>query len=152
MRRRSTIGVVILSLALLAAGMHGGAAQTLSDSPLRIGTKAAPPFAMQRTDGTWHGMSIALWQRIATELGLRYAFIAHGLQGLLDGVKDGSLDAAVAALTITAEREILMDFTYAYHVSGLGKLLDPERYTGECATVAVEQAARAREVAAGIRG
>lgn len=114
------IGIVLLGTLLATPGIQGATAQAPADKILRIGTKSVPPFAIKRPDGTWHGISIALWRRIATELGLRYEFIEHDLQGLLDGAADGSLDASVAALTITAERETRMDFTYPYHVTGLG--------------------------------
>jgi ABC-type amino acid transport substrate-binding protein len=42
------------------------------------------------------------------------------LQGLLQGVEQGTLDVGVAALTITAEREKRMDFTHAFYTTGLG--------------------------------
>jgi len=114
------IAIVLLGTLLAAPGIQGATAQPLADKKLRIGTKSAPPFAIKRPDGTWHGISIALWRKIAIELGLSYELSEHDLQGLLDGVADGSLDAAVAALTITAEREERMDFTYPFYVTGLG--------------------------------
>ena len=114
------ITIVLLGTLLSTPEIQGATAQVSENRVLRIGTKSAPPFVIKRSDNTWHGISIALWQRIAIELGLRYEFIECDLQGLLDGVANGSLDAAVSALTITAERETLMDFTYPYHVTGLG--------------------------------
>ena len=38
---------------------------------------------------------------------------------MLDGVASGSLDVAVAALTITPEREQLLDFTHPFYSTGL---------------------------------
>jgi ABC-type amino acid transport substrate-binding protein len=86
---------------------------------LVVGTKQAPPFAIKHPDDTWRGISIELWRSIATELGLTYELREFDLQGLLDGVKTGSLDLAVAALTITAEREKVMDFTHPFYTTGL---------------------------------
>ena len=39
---------------------------------------------------------------------------------MVDGVADGSLDVAIAALTVTKEREQRFDFSHPYHVTGLG--------------------------------
>jgi ABC-type amino acid transport substrate-binding protein len=39
---------------------------------------------------------------------------------MLDAVEDGSVDLAVAALTMNYEREKRMDFTHSFHTSGLG--------------------------------
>jgi polar amino acid transport system substrate-binding protein len=92
----------------------------LSSQMLIVGTKEAPPFSMKRVDGTWNGISIDLWQQIAQDLNLKYEFRELDLRGLLDGVAKGSLDLAVAALTITPEREKELDFTHPFHTTGLG--------------------------------
>ncbi|OUS24114.1 hypothetical protein A9Q98_14215 [Thalassotalea sp. 42_200_T64] len=96
-----------------------GTTNSQPDKPvLRIGTMHAPPFAIKAPDGSWSGISIELWQAMAKDLNLSYQFEEHSLQGLLDGVNDGSLHAAVAAITITEERESLMDFTHPIHSTG----------------------------------
>src|SRR5512135_553834 len=87
---------------------------------LVVGTKEAPPFSMKAADGTWTGISIDLWRDIAAQLNLAFEFRETGLRGLIDGVTDGSLDVAVAALTLTSEREKVMDFTHVYFHTGLG--------------------------------
>ncbi|MGA8655051.1 MAG: transporter substrate-binding domain-containing protein [Chthoniobacterales bacterium] len=87
---------------------------------LVIGTKVAPPFAMKAEDGTWRGISIDLWRRIASQIHLRYRFQETTLQGLIDGVAEGSLDAAVAALTVTGSRHRVVDFTQPFYSTGLG--------------------------------
>jgi polar amino acid transport system substrate-binding protein len=93
------------------------------DSPGRtlvVGTKETPPFSMKAADGTWSGISIDLWRDIAAQLNLAFEFRETDLRGLLDGVTDGSLDVAVAALTVTSEREKVMDFTHPFFHTGLG--------------------------------
>ena len=85
-----------------------------------MGTKIVPPFAIKNPDGTWRGLSVELWRRVADELGLKYEFRETDLGGLIDGLRDGSIDAAVAALTITPEREAVIDFTHPFYNSGLG--------------------------------
>jgi len=87
---------------------------------LVVGTKEAPPFSMKAADGTWTGISIDLWRDIAAQLNLAFEFRETDLRGLLDGVTDGSLDVAVAALTVTSEREKVMDFTHAIYHTSLG--------------------------------
>jgi polar amino acid transport system substrate-binding protein len=87
---------------------------------LVVGTKVAPPFAMKAEDGTWRGISIDLWQRIAGQLHLRYRFQETTLKGLTDGVAESSLDVAVAALTVTGPRHRLVDFTQPFYSTGLG--------------------------------
>ena len=87
---------------------------------LKVGTKDAPPFAMKDETGKWSGLTIELWDHVATDLGIRYEWEERDLKGLLDGVQDGSLDAVAAALTITGERERRFDFSHPFFASGLG--------------------------------
>jgi ABC-type amino acid transport substrate-binding protein len=102
--------VVVLAAAPSAAG----------DGPLRVGTKEAPPFAFRQPDGTWTGLSIELWRGIAEDLGLEYEWVERDLDGLLDGLATGELDVVAAALTVTAEREVRVDFSHPFYSSGLG--------------------------------
>jgi len=90
------------------------------DHTLILGTKEAAPFSMKGEDGQWQGISIDLFERIAAEHGWRYEYRELPLADLLQGVEDGTLDAAVAALTITPEREAVMDFSHPFKSSGLG--------------------------------
>ena len=94
--------------------------QTPPSRNLIVGTKEVPPFAMKNQKGNWTGISIDLWDKIATELDIQFTFKEMDLRGLLDGVANGSLDVAVAALTVTKEREQRFDFSHPYHVTGLG--------------------------------
>src|SRR5580698_1819994 len=89
-----------------------------SQPELVIGTKEAPPFAMKAADGNWQGISIDLWRRIADELHLLYRFAEEaGVQGLIDGVATGKFDIAAAAITVTAERARILDFTQPFYAT-----------------------------------
>lgn len=68
-----------------------------------------------------------LWQAIAVDLGLTFEFEERTIQGLLDGVHAGELDVAVAALTITEQREIELDFTHPFHTTGFAIAALPGR-------------------------
>jgi polar amino acid transport system substrate-binding protein len=118
---------VIAVIAVFLAAVLGQPSQPRAQTPgppevreLVIGTKVAPPFAMKAEDGTWRGISIDLWRRIANQTHLRYRFQETTLKGLTEGVADGSLDAAVAALTVTVPRRQVVDFTQPFFSTGLG--------------------------------
>jgi len=119
MRRFLTI--YVMACCLIASHVAGVLGQPVvtDDAKLIIGTKQAAPFVIKNEDGSWSGISIELWRQIADDLGLSYEFRERELKGLLAGLEDGSLDAAVAAITITAERESRMDFTHPFYSTGL---------------------------------
>ena len=120
---RAASVLCLLQIALTAAAM----AQTppagigVLDRELVVGTKEAPPFAMKLPDGTWTGISIDLWRRIAEEKQFRYRWVeTETVPQLIDGVTAGQFDVAVAALTVTAARESMLDFASPFYGTGLG--------------------------------
>jgi ABC-type amino acid transport substrate-binding protein len=87
---------------------------------LTVATREVPPFAFRGEDGAWRGIAVDLWAGVAERLGVEYRFIELGLTEMLDAVAEGRADAAVAALTITSDRERRVDFSHPFHTSGLG--------------------------------
>ncbi|MGD8594538.1 MAG: transporter substrate-binding domain-containing protein [Gammaproteobacteria bacterium] len=88
--------------------------------PLRVGVKQAPPFAMQDAKGEWSGISVELWQRVAGQLGWRTDWVVmDSAHAQIEGLAAGSIDAAVGALSMTPEREVLMDFSHPFYFTGL---------------------------------
>lgn len=110
---------LILCVFLFASSSYGKS-DSASTKRLIIGTKQTPPFSMQAEDGTWNGISIDLWRQVAAELNYTFVFEEHDLQSMLQGLETKALDAAVAALTVTSEREKKVDFTHPFYATGLG--------------------------------
>jgi ABC-type amino acid transport substrate-binding protein len=54
------------------------------------------------------------------------------VQSLIDGVAAGKIDVAVAALTVTAGREQILDFTQPFYATGLG-IAVPDRSSARAA-------------------
>lgn len=98
--------------------------------PLVVGTKEAAPFSFRGPDGEWTGVSIDLWRLVAADLGIDYEFREASLSDLVQGLPDGRFDASVAALTITPERELILDFVHAFYPSGLGIAVSAEESGG----------------------
>ena len=118
---RQYLGLTIICVAVplvLAAG--SARCGEVWGEPLVVGTKEAVPFAYKNENGTWDGVSIALWRRVAEQLGLTFEFREADLVELIDGVHDGTFDLAIAALTISHERESIIDFSHTYYTTGLG--------------------------------
>ncbi len=116
----SRLLVVLTLVMVLVVNVSAAGEKPPPGHTLVVGTKEAPPFSMKAEDGAWTGISIDLWREIAAEMDLEFEFRETDLQGLLDGVTDRSLDFAVAALTVTSEREKAMDFTHPFFHTGLG--------------------------------
>jgi ABC-type amino acid transport substrate-binding protein len=86
---------------------------------LIIATREAPPFAFKVADGQWKGIAIELWEQVAEVNGFDFRYTELGLAEMLEATVAGQVDGAVAALTITSDREQALDFSHAFHTSGL---------------------------------
>ncbi len=86
---------------------------------LRVVTKPLAPFVM-KNGSAWQGFSIDLWERIAQELNLKYEWVEVAtVTDQLDAVRSGTADVAIAGISMTREREQLVDFSHPYFNSGL---------------------------------
>jgi len=116
-------GTLRIFLALLFAALSTsvgaeGSGRTVTRE-VSVATRQVPPFAMKE-NGDWDGIAIELLRRIAEETGLTFDLKEMTLQQMLDATAKGEVDAAAAALTITAARERVMDFTHPFYSSRLG--------------------------------
>ena len=94
---------------------------------LQVGVASFPPSVMVQESGLT-GFDIELWGEIAREAQLDYEYVTMPFGSLLDAVRTGEVDAGLAGITINAQREADLDFSYAYMDSGLSILtsLDQE--------------------------
>lgn len=87
---------------------------------LTVGLAEFPPLVTTDDDGELTGFDVDLWRAIAAEQELEYKFEKVGsLRELQDALAAGRIDAALAGITITAERERRFDFSHQYLESGL---------------------------------
>ena len=84
-----------------------------------ISTIERKPFSFKE-DGEWTGFSIELWELIAAALDGQSSYIEHDVFGeMLQSSMEGRVDLAAANISVTAEREELMDFTQPIFDGGL---------------------------------
>ena len=115
------LAIVSCLLALTFMATWGDETETLDRSrKLIVGTKHSPPFAFKNADGQWTGISIELWRQLTDELNLEYELRELPLDEILTGLESGELDAAVAAISVTAERLQHIDFCHPHFTTGLG--------------------------------
>ncbi len=107
---------ILLLVALICALSFDLLAQS---APLRVVVKPAEPFAFEQ-DGVLMGYSVDLWKKVAAESGLAFeARVVDTVPELLEAVQSGSADVGVGAISITPEREQVMDFSHPFFKSGL---------------------------------
>jgi len=108
---------IFFSLLLALANLVDPGSALAQD--LNVATVDRPPFSMDE-DGARTGFSIELWQAVATQIKRTATFTPETkFSDMLGKVARAEADAAVANISITAEREEVLDFSHTIFESGL---------------------------------
>lgn len=81
-----------------------------------------PPFSTNDESFQPYGYDIALMTEMARRMGVQVEFTDFAFEGLLGAVRLKQVDAAIAAITITPERQSVVDFTTPYFFGNDGIL------------------------------
>ena len=105
----------MLMMSLPAFSQH---TDTASNAKLTVAVAECPPFVMIE-EGQYTGLAVMLWERVASEMGLRWEFTEYSLGDLLKSIKNEDKselpDVGVSCTSVTAEREKLIDFSHSFH-------------------------------------
>ncbi len=83
-----------------------------------VGTSADyPPFEFYVDDLKIDGFDIAMMDEIGRRLGVSIEYLDYAFDGLGPSLQLGHIDVALAAISVTDERESLVDFSNVYLVS-----------------------------------
>ena len=122
--------LVILAVVALLSSPRSAMAQGAAGDRLIVATVTRPPFSLVQ-DGVDTGFSLDLWAEVANELNLLYDIRRYDtFPDMLRAVQEGEANAAVANISITAEREMVMDFTQPIFSAGIQIVLPAESGSG----------------------
>ncbi|MDB6004865.1 MAG: hypothetical protein JWR15_1852 [Prosthecobacter sp.] len=132
--RRGSIGttpmrtlLLLLSAVSLTSFVPEAAAQapaaTMPTGKIRVVTRNLEPFSFEK-DGRRVGYAAELWDQLARETKLEYEVqIVKSAQEIIDALKNKTADVGVGAISVTAKREEVIDFTQPFYESGLQVLV-----------------------------
>ena len=102
--------LAIFGLIMLAAVSCGGG------ETVRIGTEGAyPPFGYLNDSGELEGFEIELGDELCRRVQLKCEWVINDWESIIPNLRNRKYDAIMAAMSITDEREALIDFTQAYY-------------------------------------
>ncbi len=90
---------------------------------LVVGVKSVEPFAYKNVHGQWQGLSIDLLEAIAETEGFTYKITElNSTPELIDATANNNVDMSLAAISLTHNREKVVDFSHTYFNTSLGIL------------------------------
>ena len=129
-RRRLLLVVTGLVAAGLLSGLLGGllpggggqavAGSQADGKPWKVGTDPTfPPFELRdNSSGRITGFDAELIEAIGQKAGHPIQWVALPFDGIIPALQSRSIDAAISAITITAERARAVDFSRPYFQAG----------------------------------
>jgi polar amino acid transport system substrate-binding protein len=122
-----TVTVIVITLTLFAIPLNTNAQEPkfegeikpLETKKLIVTTKIAPPLVMDKS-GSLEGFSIDLWKEISKRNNYQTDFVMKtNVKEMLDSLVSHENDLAIAAISQTADREKIVDFSQPYLNAGL---------------------------------
>lgn len=130
----AALGVFLVSAPHAAAQSDPGPGNDLPDCStprstdpglLRVATKPLSPFVFI-DDEPLRGFSVDYWQQVVDRLGVTTEWCVQDTVGeIVQLAADGQVDASIAGISITREREEIIDFSQPYYTSGLQLVTQP---------------------------
>lgn len=118
--RRTFLKSAVLATGLAAMGVHMAAAEELETlkekGVIRIAMSGAyPPFNFVNDQNDVVGFDPAVGTEIAKRMGLEVEIVTTAWDGIIGGLLANKYDAIVGSMTITEERDEVVDFVGPYY-------------------------------------
>ena len=129
---KRVLAVVLASLMLMS--MFAGCAKSGSDNELNLVEKgklimstnaAFPPYEMTDDDGKFIDIDVEVARAIADKLDLELVIDNMEFTAALEAAQKGKSDMVMAGVTVTPDREMVMDFSNSY-ATGIQVVIVPE--------------------------
>ena len=105
---------------------EAAAVTTVTEGVLTMSTNAAfPPYEMTADDGSFEGIDIEVAGAIADKLGLELQVDDMDFDAALLAAQTGKSDMVMAGVTVTEDRQTVMDFSDTY-ANGIQVVIVPE--------------------------
>ncbi len=122
-----TLKRIILPL-FIALCISFNIAEAETQPIIKVATIDRPPYAEKDTDGNYSGFSIDLIKELAERNNYQVEFTYNTVfKDMLKSVETGEVDLAIANISITEQREKVMDFSQPIYNSGLRVLVQSDK-------------------------
>lgn len=121
-----------LALGLPGTVVLGQPTPVPPDKVLRVGVNQIRPFVFLMPGEAPYGYSVDVWRALERELDVQSELVPFDSVSLmLESVREGEIDLAIAGISITASREAEdLDFSYPMYRAGLQLLVTRQQESG----------------------
>ena len=97
---------------------------------LKVGMSTFVPWAMRDKKGELVGFEVDVAKKLAADMGVAVEFVPTAWDGIIPALLAGKFDVIIGGLSVTAQRNLTVNFTVPYAHSGLGVAASRELAAG----------------------
>jgi polar amino acid transport system substrate-binding protein len=107
----------VLCCAVMCVLIMPGQAHAKAGGRLLVGVFESAPFAFKDDLGKWNGITVDLWEAVAKEKGFNFDYVEVKEKDAVNRLAKGEIDVIAAGLPISAESEVLIDYSEPFYSS-----------------------------------
>lgn len=100
------------------------------DGVIRIGLSLFVPWSMRDKNGDLIGFELDVGRKLAEDMGVEVEFVPTAWDGIIPALVSGNFDVIISGMSVTAQRNLTVNFTVPYAFSGLAVLANKELTDG----------------------
>ncbi len=100
------------------------------DGVIRIGLSLFVPWSMRDKNGDLIGFELDVGRKLAEDMGVEVEFVPTAWDGIIPALVSGNYDVIISGMSVTAQRNLTVNFTNPYAYSGLAILANKELTDG----------------------
>ena len=97
---------------------------------IKIGLSLFIPWSMRDKNGELIGYELDVGRKLAKDMGVDVEFIPTSWDGIIPALVAGKFDAIISGMSVTAQRNLTINFTSPYAYSGLTILANKDMVEG----------------------
>lgn len=100
------------------------------DGVIRIGLSLFVPWSMRDKNGDLIGFELDVGRKLAEDMGVEVEFVPTAWDGIIPALVSGNFDVIISGMSVTAQRNLTINFTDPYAYSGLAILANKQLTDG----------------------
>ena len=100
------------------------------DGVIRIGLSLFVPWSMRDKNGDLIGFELDVGRKLAEDMGVEVEFAPTAWDGIIPALVSGNFDVIISGMSVTAQRNLTINFTNPYAYSGLAILVNKDLTDG----------------------
>ncbi len=134
---RRLLGAALGAAMVVGAALPAAAQQSESviesiqkEGVVRIGLSLFVPWSMRDKNGDLIGFELDVGRKLAEDMGVEVEFVPTSWDGIIPALVSGNFDVIISGMSVTAQRNLTVNFTDPYAYSGLAILANKELTEG----------------------